>query len=316
MKKIIRWSAISLGFILAFLGLMFLHYFIISEGDYKVEQTVEQDPTLPHIHIGTSFLHAETFGSSANEVIIVIHGGPGMDYRYLQPLQSLADDYLIVFYDQRGTGLSPRVGATELTMEQMRRDLHQVVLIYTEGRKVNLIGHSWGAVLASVYANAYPDKVNKVVLAEPWILPIQNDTDLRELGKCWFESLHVKGPDRQADSDYFLYAQIHNTQNSDQLLQEIWRYGSLARKTLLNDPLCKEGHPNLEYLNSYHNIFDKIFIMVGENHSVPMEKHLISPSDFKNEIRKVTIENTDCLFSKNIEETIREIRNFLTENPL
>lgn len=316
MKKIIRWSAISLGFTLAFLGIMFLHFFITSEGDYKVEQTVEQNPSLPHIHIGTTLLHAETFGNDTNEVVIVLHGGPGMDFRYLLPLQTLADNYFIVFYDQRGTGLSPRVGASELSMEQMRSDLHQVVQLYAEGRKVNLIGHSWGAVLASVYANAYPDKVHKIVLAEPWILPIKDDPAIRELGKCWFESLHVKGPDRQADSDYILYARMHKTPETDQSLADYWRYGSLARITLLNDPLCKEGRPNLEYLNSYQTIFDKILFIAGEDHAVPLENFLINPMDFTHKVRKVTIENTGHLFGENIEKTIREIRTFLTENSL
>jgi pimeloyl-ACP methyl ester carboxylesterase len=316
MKKIIRWSALILAFIVAFLGIMFLHFFITSEGDYVVEQTVEQNPSLPHIHIGTTFLHAETFGKETNEVVIVLHGGPGMDFRQLLPLQTLADNYFIVFYDQRGTGLSPRVEASELSMEQMRSDLHQVVQLYAEGRKVNLIGHSWGAVLASIYANAYPHKVNKIVLAEPWVLPIQNNPDIRELGKCWFESLHVKGPDRQADSDYILYARTHNIPEANQSYADYWRYGSLARKSLLNDPLCKEGRPNHEYLISYHTIFDKILFVAGEDHAVPLEDYLINPLDFTHKVRQVTIENTEYLFGENNEETIHEIRTFLTENSL
>ncbi len=308
MKKIIRWSAISLAFIVAFLGIMFLHFFITTEGDYMVEQTIEQNPSIPHIHIGTTVLHTETFGSDTNEVVIIIHGGPGMDYRYLLPFQELANDYFIVFYDQRGTGLSPRVGAAELSIEQMRSDLTQIVQSYAGSRKVNLIGHSWGALLASVYANAYPDKVNKVILAEPWILPIHYDPEITEAGKCWFESLHVKGPDRQASSDYFLSTQI--------AFPEYWRYGSLARKTLLNELLTNEEHINFEYLNRYLTISDRILFITGAYHSVPMEKHLIDPLDFTHEIKQVTIEDTEYLFGENIDVTILEIRKFLNENAL
>jgi pimeloyl-ACP methyl ester carboxylesterase len=316
MKKLIRWSAISLAFIVAFLGIMFLHFYIITEDDYVVAQTVEQNPSIPHIHMGTMVLHAETFGSDTNDVVVVLHGGPGMDFRYLLPLKELANDYFVVFYDQRGTGLSPRVGAAELSMEQMRSDLHQIVQSYAGSRKVNLIGHSWGAFLASMYTNAYPDKVNKVILAEPWILPLTYDPEITEAYRYWFESLHVKGPDRQASSDYFLSTQMQRNQEATIVSPEYWRYGSLARKTLLNDLLSNEAHTYFEYLNKNQTLSDKILYISGANHSVPTEKHLIDPLDFSHEIKRVTIEGAEYLFGENIEVSVLEIRKFLNENAL
>ena len=38
------------------------------------------------------------------------------------------------------------------------------------GQKVNLVGHSWGAMLASAYLGQYPEKVDHAVLAEPGFL--------------------------------------------------------------------------------------------------------------------------------------------------
>lgn len=281
-----------------------------------VVQTVEQNPSIPHLHIGTTVLHTETFGIDTSEVVIVIHGGPGMDFRYLLPIKELANDYFIVFYDQRGTGLSPRVGAAELTMDQMRSDLHQIVQFYSSGQKVNLIGHSWGALIASEFANAYPDKVNKVVMAEPWILPIPHDPEIREAGRYWFESLHVKGPDRQASSDYFLFALAHTDKETKHSSNEHWRYGSLARKTLLNDLSIKDESNNIEYLNRYLTLSDHVLLISGDKHSVPMEKYLVDPHNFTHEIRKVSIEDSEHLFSENKEVTLHEIRKFLNENPL
>lgn len=310
--KLIKWSAISLVFIIAFLGIMFLHFFIITEGDYKVEQTVEQNSSLPHTHIGTTVLHSETFGSDTREVIIVLHGGPGLDFRYLLPLQKLADEYFVVFYDQRGTGLSPRVGVAELTIEEMKCDLHQMVQTYASGRKVNLIGHSWGALLAAIYANSYPYKVHKVVIAEPWTLPRQVEYGIRKSGLFWFESLHVNKPDRHAASDYFLYARIQGCQDSEQKYSKYWRYGSQARKTLLTDPYCGNGQMDPAFLNSLYSS-DKILYIVGAQHSVPMENHLINLMDITNVVRKVAIENTDQLFGDSCDAFINEIRKFLNE---
>lgn len=311
MKKLIRWLAIVLGFTLAFLGIMFLHFYIITDGDYQVEETVEQNPSLPHIHMGENLLHGETTGNASGEMIIVIHGGPGKDFRYLLPLKELADDYFLLFYDQRGTGLSPRVNADELSMEIMRKDLHQIVLNYAGERKVNLIGHSWGALLAYWYAGSYPHRVNKVVLAEPWILPVQSKPGFKEVWKSWFESRHVKGPDREAGPDYYFSALLNNQVNPGDSSGEYWRYGSLARKTLLNSGFTEEGNVNLTYLNPDMFNSQRILYITGKNHSIPMDKHLINPFKIPHSISRVSIENTVHLFEEINDACINEIRQFL-----
>src|SRR5208337_4099414 len=76
----------------------------------------------------------------------------------------------MVFYDQRGSGLSPRVPEKEISLENMVSDLDGIVTHYGKGKKVNLIGHSWGGMLASAYIGKYPEKVHKAVLAEPGFL--------------------------------------------------------------------------------------------------------------------------------------------------
>src|SRR5262245_44675256 len=74
-----------------------------------VPGTVHQDPTLPRIQINGTLLHAESFGDPAGPTVLVLHGGPGSDYRSLLHLKALADDgYKVVFWDQRGAGLSQR----------------------------------------------------------------------------------------------------------------------------------------------------------------------------------------------------------------
>jgi pimeloyl-ACP methyl ester carboxylesterase len=59
----------------------------------------------------------------------------GADYRYLLPLKALADDYRVVFYDQRGTGLSPRVPADSITLDSfvtLRHFRHARVAVVPE----------------------------------------------------------------------------------------------------------------------------------------------------------------------------------------
>jgi len=129
--------------------------YLLTAGAY-VAKTVAQNPTLPHVTINNITFHAESFGDPNDPVVIVLRGGPGDDYKSLLSLKELSDEYFVVFYDQRGTGLSPRVGAEELTFDLTVSDLDLIVDHFSQGRKVNLAGHSFGAMVASPYIGLKP----------------------------------------------------------------------------------------------------------------------------------------------------------------
>lgn len=137
-----------------------------------VPLTVDQDPALPSITVNGTQLHAEAFGHPDSSLLIVLHGGPGADYRYLLNCKAFADQgFRVVFYDQRGSGLSKRHPKDSYTLETMIDDLDAVIDYYKTmpGQKVFLLGHSWGAMLATQYINAHPDpqKIAGAILCEP-----------------------------------------------------------------------------------------------------------------------------------------------------
>ncbi len=188
---------------------------VSSRTSYTVVRTVEHDPNLPHFVFDGVVLHGETFGNPENPTVIAVHGGPGWDYRILLPIKALSDEYFVVFYDQRGTGLSPRVDDDELTFEAYLADLDALVDRYSPGRPVNLIGHSFGGMLVSGYVARHPDQVAGVVLAEPGPLtskmaehpnfkfPFGVRFALHATGS-WIQSRFHSGPDAHAKRDYFL----------------------------------------------------------------------------------------------------------------
>ncbi|MCK6692049.1 MAG: alpha/beta hydrolase [Thermoanaerobaculia bacterium] len=143
---------------------------IINEPGNLVPKTVDQDPSLPSIAINGAQLHAEAFGPADSALIVVVHGGPGSDYRHLLNCQAFAGrGYRVVFYDQRGSGLSERFPKDSYTLQTMIDDLKAVIQHYrtSPAQQVFLLGHSWGAILATSYINTYPDAVDGAVLAEP-----------------------------------------------------------------------------------------------------------------------------------------------------
>ena len=136
-----------------------------------VPKTADQNPSLPSIVINGAKLHAETFGNPSDPIIFILHGGPASDYRYLLNCKELADNgYFVVFYDQRGTGLSQRFPRSYYTgIQTSFDDLNSVIAHYRKSaaQKIFLLGHSWGAMLAGAYINQYPNAVNGAILAEP-----------------------------------------------------------------------------------------------------------------------------------------------------
>lgn len=135
-----------------------------------VPLTVDETEAYPSISINGTQLHAETFGNADNTMLVMLHGGPGGDYRSLLKNQAFADEgYFVVFYDQRGSGLSKRHDASEFTTQMFIDDLHAVIKHYrtSPAQKVALVGHSWGAMLATGYVNQHPNEIAGLVLTEP-----------------------------------------------------------------------------------------------------------------------------------------------------
>ncbi|MBN2876107.1 MAG: alpha/beta hydrolase [Bacilli bacterium] len=136
-------------------------------------ELVTDDNSLPFLEINNTRLHLETWGSPGNPVIIVLHGGPGNDYRDLLSLvqevngYSLADDYFLVFFDQRGSGLSQRHDQSMLSLDLYLEDLECLIDYYSPAKQVVLLGHSWGGQYAAMYANEHPERIAGLILAEP-----------------------------------------------------------------------------------------------------------------------------------------------------
>jgi proline iminopeptidase len=122
------------------------------------------------------------FASGAGRNVLVIHGGPGIPFREpMAGLEPLTTRFRFHYYDQRGCGRSTRplerpagrsfydrlrsvegdlgLGAQIADIEHIRRILGD--------RQLLLVGHSFGAFLAALYAAELPEHVAGLVLVAP-----------------------------------------------------------------------------------------------------------------------------------------------------
>ncbi|KZT61046.1 proline iminopeptidase [Calocera cornea HHB12733] len=116
----------------------------------------------------------EIFGTlpapSGEVPLIGLHGGPGIPGRYLLPLSSLVESHGIplILYDQIGCGNSTHLrekGGDFWTVELFLKELEN--LLEKLGiKEYDLLGHSWGAMLAAEHALLHPPGLRKIVLSD------------------------------------------------------------------------------------------------------------------------------------------------------
>jgi proline iminopeptidase len=337
MKRVLKvLGKILLGFVI--LGIViFIVLYLATVGTYEVAETVEQDASIPSITLGGVTFHAETFGDASNPVVIVVHGGPGGDYRYLLNLQELSDEYYVVFYDQRGSGLSPRVDPSDITTDSAIEDLDRIVEHYGKGEPVNLVGHSWGGVLVTAYVGRYPEKVAHLVVAEPGALSNEAYTDYQQhfaqsidlsltlkVIRLWFESLHVSGPDTYARSDYFLGhmqeewefspANPYNCPGTPVPEDHFWRAGAAAYRGNFSSARDEDGNTDWSVMTEgLENYTATVLMLVSDcNRWVGLDFQRTYNLDLYPSAEVVVISGAGHdMFWDNPQDSIAAVRDFL-----
>ncbi len=104
------------------------------------------------------------------DVAVMLHGGPGASHDYLRPgLDALAAPgrRRLFYYDQRGSGRSPLApGSAAAPWQRHVADL-DAVRVHLGGAPMTVVGYSWGALLAMLYAVEHRAHVARLVLISP-----------------------------------------------------------------------------------------------------------------------------------------------------
>lgn len=143
----------------------------VSAGFTSSAQTLLLPDEANNAQTAQLFYHASepNKASAALPVAILLGGGPGFTSWNLQPVQDLIakQGYRTLLMDMRGIGENAHLPtASAQIMAQWVADIEH--LRAAQGaQQVTLIGHSWGALMALLYARHYPEKVAHIMLLNP-----------------------------------------------------------------------------------------------------------------------------------------------------
>ena len=252
-----------------------------------VPKTVVENPALPSIKIKNVLLHSEAFGNPNNPILLVLHGGPGGDYRYLLNCKKFVDDgFYVVFYDQRGSGLSQRLSKETYKISDMETEVGGVIDYYRKSanQKVFILGHSWGGMLATAYINANLTKINGAIIAEPGGLVWQDVKDYisrafkfdftsEALNDAVFHDQFLTGDENQheiLDYKFSLFAAAEkDSPDGNEGRAKFWRSGSVINRTLLD--LGDKESPN--WTTNLSQYKTKILFVYSQNNKAYGEAH-------------------------------------------
>lgn len=110
-------------------------------------------------------IYSKAFGNSSDKPIIFLHGGPGYNsvaFEATTAKRLSENGFYVITYDRRGEGRSAD-GNAAYTFDETQKDLNALLDQY-QLKSVTLVGHSFGGIIATMFAEKHPSKVESVIL--------------------------------------------------------------------------------------------------------------------------------------------------------
>jgi pimeloyl-ACP methyl ester carboxylesterase len=151
------------------------------------------------------------------------------------------------------------------------------------------------------------------------------------MGKCWFESLHVDGPDEQAASDYFFTAMFFNgdvslikehpisnyfcNRDLNTASLEYWRYNYQSNQAIFQSGTDEKGNLQIDLVSGVENFKNKVLFITGECNTLIGEEYQKDHMMYFNNTEMVVINNAGhSMFGEQPEESIGAVRRYFKEN--
>lgn len=107
-------------------------------------------------------VHVQAVGAGPPLIVV---GGPQLGHQYMRPLDALAGDFRLVYYDARGSGRTETGDPSQLSFAGAVEDL-EALRQALELDRLSLLGHSLGGHVAYLYASRHPEHMESLILVD------------------------------------------------------------------------------------------------------------------------------------------------------
>jgi len=121
---------------------------------------------LDSVKFSNGYLYYHTYGKG--EPVLILTGGPGASYQQMEELAiNVGKNHRAILLEQRGSGRSMPLpfDSTTINLKTALADLN-LLLNHLKVQQIQVLGHSWGGMLAMSYASYFPSRVKSLILVD------------------------------------------------------------------------------------------------------------------------------------------------------
>jgi pimeloyl-ACP methyl ester carboxylesterase len=138
----------------------------------KFFQNKQYKPDFHTYKVGNRTMHYAKIGADTLPTVLLIHGSPGAWDGFINYLgdSSMVEKMRLLAVDRTGFGKSD-FGKTEKDLQKQAEAVRPILEKYQNGKKIILVGHSYGGPLIARLAMDYPEYVRGLIFLAPSIAP-------------------------------------------------------------------------------------------------------------------------------------------------
>ena len=195
--------------------------------------------------------HVRHWGREGAPKIFMVHGWMDVAASFQFVVDCLAGDWHVIAPDWRGFGLSERTHSDTYWFPDYVADLDVMLAHYSPDQAVNLLGHSMGGNVVSLYAGVRPERVHRLVNLEGFGLQQTSPSQAPKRYAKWLQELREPPVLRAYPNREAVAARLQKTNPrlSDQradFLSQHWSAPNAAGEwEILGDPAHKKPSPLL-----------------------------------------------------------------------
>jgi len=148
--------------------------------------------TSEFIQIRDHQYHCRQWGSPTAPMIFMLHGWMDVGASFQFVVDSLKKDWHVIAPDLRGFGLTTGPKTDSYWYPDYLADLDALLLHYSPDAPINLLGHSMGANIVTLYAGVRPERIAKLMVLESVALPTSKPSQAPGRLRQWLDELRTK----------------------------------------------------------------------------------------------------------------------------